>query len=224
MEILPSSIGIEELILCEKDRKYAERWTSKEVAVKNFKIHNADFMELEDNAWISRPPVAVVSNLPYSAGTAIVTKLARYPAEIPVMVLMFQTEVARRLRAEKGTKDWGSLSIWIQNKWLVQKLFSVSPKSFKPPPKVDSEVVILTPRKQPLISAGDYPDSEVWLEKMLKAFFQQRRKMLRASVGRDPTWRNTLELAEVDGTKRAEVLGWDEWTKLLQALLSLKHK
>ena len=60
-------------------------------------------------------------------GTAILNRLACFTGEIGSMVLMFQAEVARRLRAETDTKEWGSLSIWIQNRWDVKKLLAVPP-------------------------------------------------------------------------------------------------
>jgi 16S rRNA (adenine1518-N6/adenine1519-N6)-dimethyltransferase len=156
--------------------------------------------------------MGVVSNLPYSTGTAILDRLAR--EEIPFMVLMFQAEVAQRLRAEPSTKAWGSLSIWLQNRWDVTRLCGVPPGAFSPPPDVDSEVVVLRRRAEPRVAVKS---EEAW-EKLLKVSFAHRRKMLRGSL--PPPYKAALEKAEIDGTKRAEALGWDEWSRFLGALTS----
>jgi 16S rRNA (adenine1518-N6/adenine1519-N6)-dimethyltransferase len=203
--------GVDELILSEADRGLAAGWKAEHAPLR---VHEGDFLALDEAAWLGRPPLAVASNLPYSAGTAIVTRLARHPARIPVMVLMFQAEVARRLRAEPDTREWGNLSVWIQNRWEVCKLFHVSPGAFAPPPKVDSEVVVLTPRPEPRVAVSD----EARWEQLLKVSFAHRRKMLRSGLPATGPWRNALELSGVDGRKRSESLGWDEWRSFYEAL------
>lgn len=198
-------------LICEKDRKLAAIWRERA------KVFDADFLQLDTAHWLSRPPLTVVSNLPYSSGTAIFTRLAVHPEKIAGMVLMFQAEVAKRLRAEKSTKDWGSLSIWTQNRWDVRKLLTVAPGAFSPPPQVQSEVVIVTPRAEPRIAGTTGVREKDW-EWLLQACFQHRRKMLRAGLPKSGPLRNALELSGVDDTKRAEALDWDDWKKLFQAL------
>ena len=134
------------------------------------------------------------------------------------MVLMFQAEVAQRLRADPDTRAWGSLSIWIQNRWNVRKLISVKPGAFNPPPKVDSEVLVFERREQPRIQIPNDPKTEAQWESLLKATFSQRRKMLRSVLKPYPVLRNALELSQVDDTKRAEALSWEEWAKLWECL------
>ena len=212
LSLLKQNQEIGEFRLVEKDFKLAEFW--RETAPKDLpcRVEEADFLDLPKEKWLQKTPLAVVSNLPYSAGTAILKVLAVELTSIPVMVLMFQAEVAKRLRAEAETKERGSLSLWIQNHWDVEKLFSVSPKSFSPPPAVNSEVVLLTRRNSPrILLAAQKP--ELW-ESLLRVCFAHRRKMLRSVL----PWKNALELAAVDGTKRAEALSWVEWDRLLQAV------
>lgn len=148
------------MLLSERDREFAANWRVRVHMEKDLEVAEGDFLELPESTWLARTPLAVASNLPYSAGTAIVVRLAEHPDKIPIMVLMFQAEVAYRLRAEPGTKSWGSLSIWIQNHWEVKKLCAVPPGAFAPPPDVDSEVVVLTPRAKPFVELGKPRKSE----------------------------------------------------------------
>jgi len=210
---------VKTLVLAERDQRLVEEWQAREVAFP-IRVEPGDFMDLPEEKWLSPLPLAVVSNLPYSAGTAIVARLARHPGKIPVMVLMFQAEVAQRLRAEPGTKAWGSLSVWIQNRWDVTKLFGVPPGAFSPPPQVNSEVVILKARATPRIDVGTDPAQEALWEGLLKVCFAHRRKMLRSGLppGR---YRKALELSGLDGTSRAEALRYEDWEKLFRALQSV---
>lgn len=204
-------------ILCERDRALADEWKTKASLHPGVRVESGDFLELPESAWLSKTPLAVASNLPYSAGTAIVIRLAAFPDRIPIMVLMFQAEVAQRLRAEIGTKAWGSLSIWIQNQWKVEKLCAVPPGAFSPPPDVNSEVVVLTPRSTPYVILGNTEKQKRLWESLLKACFAHRRKMLRSSL--PEPYKNALDRAGLDGTKRAEALDWDEWNRFYRALI-----
>lgn len=208
------------LVLCEKDSVLALNWSNEKRNNPSSSIHKileGDFLDIPEAEWLSSRPLAVVSNLPYSSGTAIFTTLARHFDAIPVMVLMFQAEVAQRLYAVPGTKAWGSLSIWTQNRWEVKKLLSVPPQAFAPPPDVKSEVVILTPRATPRIETSLHED--LW-NAFLKACFAHRRKMLRSCLPAGP-YKQALEIAQIPGTKRAEALVWDEWASFFNALQKL---
>jgi 16S rRNA (adenine1518-N6/adenine1519-N6)-dimethyltransferase len=210
------------LLLCERDRELAEKWKERAVALRDqgfaLEVESADFLDLPESTWLQQLPLGVVSNLPYSAGTAILTRLAAHPEKIPVMVLMFQAEVARRLRAEPDTKSWGSLSIWIQNRWDVEKLLFVPPSAFAPPPDVDSEVVILRRRAAPRVAVPRDEASEKRWEGLLRSAFAHRRKMLRSGLPPGSPERNALDAAGLDGTKRAEALSWEEWSRFFAAL------
>jgi 16S rRNA (adenine1518-N6/adenine1519-N6)-dimethyltransferase len=254
LELAQESTSLKQVILCEKDRTLAGEWkvrasewpervsTDKNLGSqgKVLSVQDADFLELDESKWLSDVPLVVASNLPYSAGTAIFTRLAAHPDKIRTMVLMFQAEVAQRLRAEVSTKAWGSLSIWTQNRWDVTKLLTVPPGAFQPPPEVMSEVVVLVPRAEPRVKIPDLiqtsqdsskesprhsddpkqiSQAEVLWESLLKSCFTHRRKMLRAGLPKSGPLRNALESSGVDGTKRAEALEWQEWEKLFHGLL-----
>ena len=196
-----------QFLLSEKDWELAHYWKNQ-----NLRVEEGDFLDLPTDRWLVDRPLAIASNLPYSAGTAILTRLARHQDAIPFMVLMFQAEVAERLRAQPDTKAWGSLSIWIQNRWEVKKLCHVGPGAFSPPPEVESEVVILKAREKPLIAIQD---EKLW-EHLLKSAFAHRRKMLRSTFKGTPHFKEALDASGIDGTKRAEALTWEEWEKLYQ--------
>lgn len=207
------------LLLCEKDRRLAESWRARAAQGGNpgLTVEAADFLDLEECRWLGRSPLAVISNLPYSSGTAILDRLARHPDRIPVMVLMFQAEVAQRLRAEPGTRSWGSLSLWIQNQWDVSAFLSVPPRAFSPPPDVHSEVVVLLRRDRPRIPVT--PTLMPQWESLLKSCFAHRRKMLRSGLAAGSPARIALEAAALDGTKRAEALSWEEWDRFYRSLI-----
>ncbi len=216
LDLLSSHPSIQSFQLVERDQSLADHW--KTLSSDRLKVASSDFLELPVEKWLESGPLAVVSNLPYSAGTAILNRLDEYCEKIPVMVLMFQAEVAQRLRANPSEKARGSLSLWIQNKWDVQKLLFVPPSAFSPPPEVDSEVVILTRRKEPQVLGSMDPQfSNLW-RTLLKLSFSQRRQMLRKIMRISKQWQNALELSGLDGTKRAESLQWEEWNQLFQAV------
>ena len=179
------------------------------------KVETADFLDLDPAVALGAGPTIVVSNLPYSSGTAILLKLHESRAQIPAMILMFQLEVAERLRANPDTKSWGSLSLAIQNHWDVTSFAHVAPTAFVPPPKVHSEVVVLSRRAHPRIEVA--PEHTKRFEGFIRAAFQHRRKMLRSGLPRTAEYQNALVEAQVDGTKRAESLSWEDWTRLYQA-------
>ena len=213
----PREIG--EFILAERDPSFALTWRSEATKpIFPVRVEEGDFLNLEDQSFLGTTPLMVVSNLPYSAGTAIVNRLALHPTQIPAMVLMFQAEVAQRLRAEVGTKSWGSLSIWIQNRWDVKRLLAVPPGAFNPPPDVDSEVVVFTARPEPRIKIA--PENEKDWDSLLRVCFAHRRKMLRSGLPKSGPWQDALAASQIDGTKRSEALTWGEWEKLFAAVIA----
>ena len=119
----------------------------------------------------------IVANLPYKISAPLVIKWLRAIGGLERLVIMVQKEVADRLAAPPGNKTYGRLSVITQ--WLcrVKIAFNVAPRAFTPPPKVVSSVVVLQPRPEPLAPAR-------WqnLEAVTAAAFNQRRKMLRASL------------------------------------------
>jgi 16S rRNA (adenine1518-N6/adenine1519-N6)-dimethyltransferase len=167
-----------------------------------------------DWAGLAPPPRVVVANLPYNIATVLLTNWLHAIELFESLTLMFQREVAARLLAAPGTKDYGRLSVLTQ--WLAEPrlLFGLPPTAFTPPPKVHSSVVRLTPRPAPLA-----PARIATLERVTAAAFGQRRKMLRASLRRlDVDTVRLIEEAGVTPTARAEELTVQEFCALARAL------
>ncbi len=172
-------------------------------------IVEADALKL-DIAALSPRPTLIISNLPYNIGTALLIKWLADLDGIERMILMFQKEVAERICAVPGTSSYGRLAIISQLLCETWILFNVDKRAFTPPPKVMSAVIELTPRAKPLVQTD-----VAKLEKVTRAAFGQRRKMLRSSLkslGIDP--------AEVgiDPQLRAEQLTIQQFCKLTTLL------
>jgi 16S rRNA (adenine1518-N6/adenine1519-N6)-dimethyltransferase len=125
------------LTIGERDPRLIEKWQPRIEALDRVRIVPGDYADIDGRVFL--PPdlqaqLGVISNLPYSAGTRIFLNLVDHRAQIPWMVLMFQQEVAMRLRAGSGEKGRGSLSVWTQTYYDVQKERLVPPGAFKPPP------------------------------------------------------------------------------------------
>jgi 16S rRNA (adenine1518-N6/adenine1519-N6)-dimethyltransferase len=170
-------------------------------------------------------PRAIIANLPYNIGTVLLVHwlddIARLGAgAYHSLTLMFQKEVADRLTAAPNSKQYGRLSVMVQ--WLceVQPCFTLPASAFTPPPKVDSSVVQLIPRKTVL-----YQSDKKSLEVVLAAAFGQRRKMLRSSlttiVPKPEAW---LQEAGIISTRRAETLTIEEFCTLARLLPSHNTK
>lgn len=147
-------------------------------------------------------PFKIVANLPYNIATALLIRWLRQVEAYRSLTLTFQKEVAERLTATPGTKQYGRLSV--MTGWLCEAriMFDIPPRAFVPPPKVTSSVLTLTPFASPLAPAA-WED----MERVVKAAFGQRRKMLRAGLKTlvaDPL--PLLEAAGISPTARAEEL------------------
>ncbi len=214
------------IILSEADRKIAAYWAERRGSgfgrEFSLRVCEGDFMNLPEEIFLAKAPLAVVSNLPYSSGTAIAVRLLAHIGQVPFLLLMFQAEVARRFRAEPNSDDWGSLSIWTQNQWEVEKFAFVPPGAFNPPPKVDSEVVLFRPRKEPRIPLKTPAEYRLF-DQLLKVAFAHRRKMLRSGLPSQGPWKEALERAGIDGTLRSEALDWNQWGKWWTALREIRE-
>lgn len=162
-------------------------------------------------------PVRVAANLPYNVGSALLVKwltAASWPPFWQSLTLMFQREVAHRLVAAPGAKDYGRLSVLAQWRARPRILFEVGPKAFTPPPKVTSAVVRIDPLPEPVARARLQD-----LEAVTKAAFGQRRKMLRQSLKSVADDSEALiRAAGLDPELRAERLSVAAFAALARAL------
>ncbi len=122
-------------------------------------------------------PFILIGNFPYNISTQIVFKVMEWKDQVPIMIGMFQKEVAQRIVSKPGSKIFGILSVLVQIFYEVEYLFDVPPESFNPPPKVMSSVIRLKRKTDPIPIK-----SERSLFILVKAAFNQRRKMLRNAL------------------------------------------
>ncbi len=151
-------------------------------------------------------PFTVVGNFPYNISTQILFKVLDWKDKVPVVIGMFQKEVAQRATSKEGSKVYGVLSVLIQAFYEVEYLFDVSNQSFNPPPKVQSGVIRLKRKTTDLTVK-----SERAFKVLVKTAFNQRRKTLRNAV-------KSLFTAEVLNdeifNKRAEALSVEDFAAL----------
>jgi 16S rRNA (adenine1518-N6/adenine1519-N6)-dimethyltransferase len=167
------------------------------------KIIEADFLQLDipfENEF------TVIGNFPYNISTQIVFRVLEWKEQVPVMIGMFQKEVAQRIVSKPNTKVYGIMSVLVQAFYETEYLFDVAPECFNPPPKVMSGVIRLKRKAIPVTVK-----TEKALFVLVKAAFNQRRKMLRNAV------RGLFEesvLADEVFNKRAEQLSVEDFAAL----------
>ena len=161
-------------------------------------------------------PVKIAANLPYNVGTALLTRWLDPPEWPPFwssLTLMFQKEVAERIVARPGSKAYGRLSLLAEWRTEARIVMDLPPQAFTPPPKVRSAVVHLVARPEPL-----YPADPKTLRDVVARAFQQRRKMMRASLKSYPNIEAALEQAGIDPKSRAETIDLERFCALARAL------
>jgi 16S rRNA (adenine1518-N6/adenine1519-N6)-dimethyltransferase len=167
------------------------------------KLINEDFLETAipfDGSFV------LVGNFPYNISTQIVFKVLDWKEQVPMMVGMFQKEVAERIAAKPHSKAYGILSVLAQAFYEVTYLFDVPPSAFNPPPKVDSGVIMF--KRKAIFPAMA---SEKSFYHIVKMAFGQRRKMLRNPL---KPYFTSAQLEDPIFTKRAENLTFEDYAAL----------
>lgn len=206
------------VIAIEFDRHLAENLIKDFRGVDNVRIIQADALHypFEDLAAPLKPvnPMKVVANLPYSVSTPILFRLIESRSRFSLMVLMFQREVAERIIAPPGGKDYGVLSVMAQLFTKPEVAFMLPPEAFRPRPKIDSAVVSFEIPERPRVAVAD----EALFGRVVRAAFSQRRKTLRNSLRAlcGGATEKVLESAGIDPMRRAETLSLDEFARLAE--------
>jgi 16S rRNA (adenine1518-N6/adenine1519-N6)-dimethyltransferase len=178
-------------------------------------VHEGDALETDWRALLgaSSGKAVIAANLPYNVATTLLVgwlEAEPWPPWWDRMVLMFQKEVAERIVAVPGTKDYGRLSVIAQWRCEAHIALTLKPEAFTPPPKVSSAVVVFTPRAAPQPAC-----SVKSLGRVTAAAFGQRRKMLRASLKTlVPNPEELLDAAGISPELRAERLTVRDFAKL----------
>jgi 16S rRNA (adenine1518-N6/adenine1519-N6)-dimethyltransferase len=162
------------VIVIEKDKNLAFKLDNE--FQNKIKVINADILDIEENL-ISDKKLTVFGNLPYNISTEILSKWILNLKDdfwFDCLILMFQKEVAERIIAKFNTSTYGRLSILANWKLEIKKICDIKPECFSPKPKIDSTLLLFTPKKN-FFKINDSKN----LEKITRVFFNQRRKMLK---------------------------------------------
>lgn len=158
----------------------------------------------------------VVANIPYNITTPLIFKLLEFRERMPSMTLLMQKEVARRITALSGSKEYGVLSISTQLYTKPTLEFKVSRKAFLPPPKVESAVVHFEVSPTPLYDVKD----EAFFLSVVKTAFSQRRKMIANSLKEFEGITDALDKAGINPKIRPEELSAEDFVRLSNALIN----
>ena len=180
----------------------------------NVRVVHGDILKANIMEEVGAPSFKVCANLPYYITTPIIFALLEKRLPMERLVAMVQKEVAERMAAQPGGKEYGALSVAIQYYTEPKIAFIVPPTSFIPAPAVDSAVIVCKRREKPPVEVCD----EGLFFRVVKAAFSLRRKMLSNSLKnmgiKSEQVAKWLELAGVDGKRRAETLSLEDFAKL----------
>jgi 16S rRNA (adenine1518-N6/adenine1519-N6)-dimethyltransferase len=202
-----------ELTAIELDRDLIEPLAERARSIGRLHIVNADVLNVDFTELAHGAALRVVGNLPYNISTPILFHCLEHAGAIRDMHFMLQKEVVERMAAPPGNKVYGRLSVMLQLRCTVEPLFRVPPGAFRPPPKVDSAIVRLTP-----LPGAALPDADFGLiERLVRAAFGQRRKTLSNALHE---LASAAEIADagIDPRARAEQLAPAAYVALARQL------
>ncbi|ARK28437.1 16S rRNA (adenine(1518)-N(6)/adenine(1519)-N(6))-dimethyltransferase RsmA [Halalkalibacter krulwichiae] len=192
------------------------------VSIIHSDVLKANIQEVIDEQFKDVEDLMVVANLPYYVTTPILMKLLEGHLPIRGIVVMIQAEVADRIAAKPGSKEYGALSIAAQYYATAEKVMTVPATVFVPQPRVDSAVLRLNIREEPAVNVED----ETYFFKVFHACFANRRKTILNNLVHNlgPKEKKqeieaALQEADVDPKRRGETLSLEEFAKLSDALL-----
>jgi 16S rRNA (adenine1518-N6/adenine1519-N6)-dimethyltransferase len=227
-----------QVVAVEIDKTLLEPLQSSFAEIANIEVVNADALEVDFTELLApyqasgefRPGFMAVANLPYYITTPIIMRFLETDCGWRRLVFMVQKELAARMQAKPGSKDYGALSLAVQYRARAKVAFTVPASVFIPRPKVDSAVIVLERLEQPPIEVQD----ENLLFAAIRAGFNQRRKTLLNSLQNGQAGQGgidmdkqqiaaALAMAEIAPSRRAETLTIEEFGRLADALYSCQN-
>jgi 16S rRNA (adenine1518-N6/adenine1519-N6)-dimethyltransferase len=202
--------AVDHLHVVEIDRNIVEH-LQQQFAGNKLTIHSGDALEF-DYASLGQN-LRVVGNLPYNISTPLLFHLSQFASSIRDLHFMLQKEVVERMVAFPSSPHYGRLSVMLQCRFEMEQLFLVPPESFRPMPKVESAVVRLIPRRQPVIA----PNREKLFANIVSTAFSQRRKTLRNTLRQYLTSEDYAAI-EIDPGLRAENLSMAQFSHITDHL------
>ena len=205
----------------ELDRRLLEVLDTTLASYDNVRIVHGDVLKLDVPTIMNHKPFKVVANLPYYITTPIIMSLLESKLPIERLVVMVQKEVALRMVAKPGTKDYGALSVAVQYYTEPEIVLDVPPKSFLPAPAVTSSVIRCVLRDKPPVDVID----EKLFFRVVKAGFAQRRKTFANTMKTTGLSKDRIEellaKANIDGQRRGETFTLQEFADVANAWAAL---
>ncbi len=206
----------------ELDRRLLEVLDTTLASYDNVRIVHGDVLKLDVATIMNHKPFKVVANLPYYITTPIIMSLLESKLPIERLVVMVQKEVALRMVAKPGTKDYGALSVAVQYYTEPDIVLDVPPKSFLPAPAVTSSVIRCILRDKPPVDVID----EKLFFRVVKAGFAQRRKTFSNTMKTTGLTKNQIDellaKANIDGQRRGETFSLQEFADVANAWASIQ--
>jgi 16S rRNA (adenine1518-N6/adenine1519-N6)-dimethyltransferase len=209
------------VIAIEIDSKLSAILGKKMKDYPNVEVVNSDILKVDFNHFLKKEghPIKVVANLPYQISTPLLFRFIESKEIFSSFTLMLQKEVAERMVASPGGKEYGPLSIFIQMASDVSICFFIKPSAFFPHPRVESAVVQMAWKERPIIELRN----EEWFKKVVKACFGYRRKtLMNALKHSELTLHGSIELKMdeigIDPRRRPETLTIQEFIRLAETL------
>ncbi len=198
------------LTVIELDRDLAarlrQRFSEAHLTIVQADVLTVDFAQFGHQ-------LRVVGNLPYNISSPLLFTLVEYAEQIVDQHFMLQREVVERMVAEPGSGDYSRLSVMLQYRYAIEKIFDVAPEAFDPAPRVTSSIVRMVPLTQARVRAVD----EALFAAVVLRAFSQRRKMLRGVLG---AWTTLIpwDALQIEPTWRAEQVSVPKFIALADAL------
>lgn len=210
-----------EVFCIEKDSKLADHL--KNLGLDKLTVIEGDVLRLSFSRLTEHTQIKVVGNIPYSISTPLLNKILLERESIIFCAFLLQKEVADRICAETGSRQYAPIGILLHNYFQKTIHFKVNPGVFSPPPRVDSGLISLRRRPEPIVSL---PDDRLFLQ-FLRECFRHRRKMLKNNLSgigyADTVIRSSLQNIGVLDTVRAEQLSLEQFS-LLAGMLGMDKR
>lgn len=198
------------MILVEFDARLAEYQKERWKDTPHVEVHHADGVTWDPRGLFAEAPVKFLGNLPYSAGGAIMQNFLSKPSAVSRAVIMLQKEFIDRILATVDDEAYGLLSLRIQRNWIPKALKTIPPEAFHPRPKIDSTVMLLTPRP-----VDEFPPyDQRMMDELMRKAFAQRRKQLKKQLPASPAWPDVAKEIGASLTARPEELNLSQWINL----------
>ncbi len=212
-----------QVIAVEIDPKLVEILKKKLADCPNVEVVKSDILKVDFKHFFKKEgrPIKVVANLPYQISTPLLFRFIEAKEAFSTLTLMLQREVAERMAASPGGKEYGTLSVLLQMFLDLSVRFFIPPSAFFPSPKVESAVVHMVWKEKPMIETNN----EEWFKRVVKACFGYRRKTLvnalkHSGLSFPDSIESRMEKIGIDPRRRPETLTTDEFVRLAEALKS----